>query len=190
MCLIIAKPSGKKGLPKISNLLKGWYGNSDGAGYAYSKKGDNVVVYKKGFMTIKSFIEAYESEPFYAEPDEYSVVLHFRIATHGGKLSSLTHPFIISSPIENPLSYSGEKSVVFHNGARIGTAVVKAGYSDTMEYAETVLSQLGKEDIAWLEGTIGYNKLVVLHPNAELQIVNAQQGMEKDGIWFSNSYSV
>ena len=148
MCLAIAKPNGVAHLPKISHILKGWFRNGDGAGFAYSKKGETEVHYRKGFMSIKDFIMAYETAPFYNDCKDYTIGIHFRMATHGGKSPTLTHPFVIANPIYNPLTYDGADSVVLHNGASVGKPTNKAGYSDTMEYAESVLPLLSKEEIA------------------------------------------
>ena len=82
-------------------------GNHHGMGYAFWD-GEKTTT-AKGFMDIEPAWEAYGKIPV-------PHIVHFRLASAGGIKPELTHPFICTkeSPIES--EWSGDETVLFHNG--------------------------------------------------------------------------
>lgn len=93
MCIIAVKKEGVK-MPKDATIKKMFLSNKDGAGYMIKRKADDFVTINKGFMDVDSFLKSIRDEGI---KDEDIVVMHFRIATIGGKVERLTHPFVANS---------------------------------------------------------------------------------------------
>lgn len=105
MCLIIASPTGKRISNKI--LEEAANTNSNGAGIAWSDKGQ--IFFKKG-LDVKDVQEILDKE-IGTKP----WVAHFRIATIGGPIPELTHPFTIDEAAS--IAFEGQAdSVLFQNG--------------------------------------------------------------------------
>jgi hypothetical protein len=83
-----------------------WRANPDGAGVAWIVK--DRVFFEKGIMTYED-LEALAMDL----PRPY--VVHTRIATVGGVVPMLTHPFVVSRGSELALGGSASR-VLFHNG--------------------------------------------------------------------------
>lgn len=81
MCIIAAKPAGVK-MPARNVIENMWMHNSDGAGIMYTSKGG--VRIEKGFMTYDAFARHLDELSKKIDLDKISVVMHFRITTHGG----------------------------------------------------------------------------------------------------------
>lgn len=107
MCLIIAAPH-KKRIPN-SVLEAAASSNRDGAGVAWYDKSKKKICFKKQ-LDLAGVIATLDGE---ASGKSYAV--HFRIATVGGAVPELTHPFTIEN---NPATdATGEsESVLFQNG--------------------------------------------------------------------------
>jgi hypothetical protein len=111
MCVIMASVQGAK----INEdwLKAGWDANDHGAGIAWREgQGKKAGVrFIKGLMTIEETIEAYSKVP-----ENVPHVVHFRIASVGGKLPELTHPFLINE--DSTLNMEGltKQPLLFHNG--------------------------------------------------------------------------
>lgn len=104
MCVIIAIDRDDK-KPDIDTLISCENQNGDGGGIAWVE-GDKVF-WKKG-------IDAKEIFDIMSEK-KAPIVIHFRIATAGGKSKELCHPFPISA--NTALALEGQAdSVLFHNG--------------------------------------------------------------------------
>jgi glutamine phosphoribosylpyrophosphate amidotransferase len=82
-----------------NEIKKMWNANNHGAGVVWWNYG---VKMKKGFMKLKELLSFYSSIKFYAH------IIHFRSATSGGVLASLTHPFQVKT--------SKGSGYLFHNG--------------------------------------------------------------------------
>ena len=82
MCVAIYKPANVK-TPSLDTLKRCWDANPDGAGFALLTGGDKYAIeIHKGYMTWKQFKAAFEK---YRLADfAGDMLLHFRIATHGG----------------------------------------------------------------------------------------------------------
>lgn len=84
-----------------------WSGNSDGAGIAWIGKGR--VHYRKGIMEEKELLRLYKTNI------PLPHVVHFRLASVGGKCKELTHPFTIEHQFNFTTSGVTDR-VLFHNG--------------------------------------------------------------------------
>ena len=140
MCVIAAKPMGVK-MPSKSTIENMWFKNPDGAGFMYAK--DGKVHIEKGFMKLKDLENALERVSKKVNLDKVSVVLHFRIATHGAVIPANTHPFPVSSSVGLLQKLTCTTTLgVAHNG--IISITPRKGISDTMEYIASQLAPLYK----------------------------------------------
>lgn len=177
MCLAIFKP-GKLIIPEDA-LRRGWQGNSDGAGFAYVRGGK--VVIEKGFMTVKAFLEAYNTA--FKANKKSPMLIHFRIRSQGDKSEANTHPF----PIKG--------GALIHNGTLDGTgSKYMEGKSDTALFAEQLGERLDFDTVSAhkkdLGDALGWNKVVLLYDNGNHVIINESMGHWENDVWFSNhSYS-
>lgn len=134
------------------------------------------------------FIEQYFALPF-------PKAIHFRLATHGGKIPQLTHPFPIKRG--NPHDLKGKaKAVLFHNGiwhayddrlreavlgGTLNPNILSGGMSDSRAMA--VLAQRFGEDILDILN-LGQNKVLVLREDT---FYRYGSWTEKEGWSASNS---
>lgn len=136
MCIIAIKTKGIE-LPSEDTLEHMWFRNPDGAGLMYNRNGK--VYIEKGFMHYDSFLNRLKTLDQKYNLKESSVILHFRITTHGGTKPENTHPFPVTDSIGMLKKLMCKTSLgVAHNG--IIDIKPRKGISDTMEY---VASQLG-----------------------------------------------
>ena len=174
MCLAILQPANKR--TPIDNLHAGWISNPDGAGYAFVHEGK--VVIRKGYMKLKEFLAAYNTDVT-AHADS-PFLIHFRIRSMGGKDEFNTHPF----PIEG--------GALIHNGTLTGTgAVYHSGDSDTRIFANKFGKHLSYDFVLAhrpdLDEALGAgNKIALLYDDGNYHILNEQQGKWEDGVWYSN----
>jgi hypothetical protein len=185
MCVLIYCPPGT-GLPDESTLRDCWEMNPDGAGYAYSLGG--LVVYSKGYMSIKKYLKALRKLSI---PITSHLILHFRISTHGGKSPALTHPFPLMDE-ENIHALSGiTESVIAHNG--ILDCPTYEGHSDTSSYVLTVAGErkvyasTGADGTAYLlDKACKGSKVVELTGYGP--VFYGDKWSERGGRYFSNTY--
>lgn len=173
MCLAIFKPA-KCSITEEA-LRNGWQGNSDGAGFAFVRNGKVQIM--KGFMTVKDFLEAYNTAVKANRKSPF--VIHFRIRSRGEKNAENTHPFQIKD------------GVLIHNGSLDGTGAEFAkGKSDTFLFAEKFADRLPFDVVSAskkeLGDAVGYNKVVILYDDGRHIIVNENLGHWKDDVWYSN----
>lgn len=174
MCLAILKP-GNASVPE-EHLRQGWIHNSDGAGFAYIKKGK--VQIKKGFSYLKDFLDAYEEtvKKFPKSP----MLIHFRIRSQGDRTPENTHPFRING------------GALCHNGTINGTnTVFNSGPSDTRVFAEKLDGKVDKKVLAdhkadW-DKALDWNKVAFLFDDGSFHIINEHMGHWRDGVWYSNN---
>lgn len=175
MCLAIVQPVGST-IP-IPHLQQGWVHNPDGAGYAFVK--DDEVVVKKGYSKLKEFLKDYTADV--RDNEGSAFLLHFRIRTMGDRSDENTHPFIIPG------------GAMIHNGSLTGTAAkYNEGPSDTSAFASKFGSHLNYDFVynkaKELGDAIGkYNKLAMLYNTNRYVIVNEEEGVWQDRVWYSNS---
>lgn len=177
MCLLIANPCAVS-IP-VSNLSNGFEANPDGAGYAFARKGKAIT--RKGFFSFADFLKSWQFDG----ADAYPSIIHFRLATHGGKCKANCHPFNLPNG-----------SVAAHNGIISGlSAVMRKNETDTSAWMRTFLAPFIRADIrslqnhstiSLLESTIPGSKVAVLHKNGEIDILNENAGDYDGGVWYSN----
>ena len=86
--------------------------NKDGGGIAWIA--DGKVKWEKGLHVKSQYIQDLIDK----EKIQLPIIIHFRIATHGGVNDSLCHPFAISAQNTEDLELTGDdkEGVMFHNG--------------------------------------------------------------------------
>lgn len=188
MCVIAAKPAGID-MPSDEIIENMWKRNSDGAGFMYAQGGQ--VHIEKGFMTLDRFKQKLKEIDKKYSLKKLSVVMHFRITTHGGTKPENTHPF----PISDSLSMLKKRRVttdlgVAHNGM-IDIATPK-DISDTMQYIASELAPLkrampefyrNKDMMLMIEHRTD-SKLAFLDKKGRIETVG--NFIEQDGVKYSN----
>lgn len=140
MCIIAAKPAGVD-MPSEETISTMWYRNSDGAGFMYAAGG--TVHIEKGFMRYADFKDALTYLERRFDLKALPMVMHFRIATHGGTKPENCHPFPITDSVGMLKKLKQTTKVgVAHNG--IIQCTPRKGISDTMEYVASQLAPLSK----------------------------------------------
>lgn len=173
MCIISAKPENL--ILNTDVIYNMWHNNSDGAGFMYAE--NNKLFVQKGYMTFEEFLAAYEPHK------DRSMVLHFRIRTHGLTDATMTHPFVV------------DKDLAFaHNGIISGLG--DQTHSDTWYFNEDIIKKLRarysnflSDDVICnlISSRIGASKLVFMDNTGKITIINENLGEKSsDGIWFSN----
>ena len=192
MCIAICKPMGAD-VPSEDTLHQCWVNNPDGAGFAFAHEG-NVFI-KKGFMTWDNFISSFNYWNNKINFKNKGMLIHFRIATHGGTNRSMTHPFPIETD-EGALSkpeYITNYAVI-HNGI-ISLTSSKAsktqGLSDTAIFIRDYLSLISKNkkwlnnphNIQLIERLID-SKMAILDRFGNIKMTS---GFDSDnGVYYSN----
>ena len=184
MCVAIYKPK-RVNLPSLEILKQCWDANPDGAGFAMLTGGERAIEIHKGYMTWKQFVTAHEK--YHLAEFNGDLLLHFRIATHGGISPGNTHPFCITKDVKllqhtNVLS----NNALIHNGILPIEPEVK-GISDTMELcrrlAEGGLSRNIPAVFNLIQGMAGNNKIAVM-TREKVHLFGDWESVE--GVYFSN----
>ncbi len=188
MCVIVIV---KDKRPTVEMVNSMWEKNSDGAGIAWrdTVDGKKVVKWEKG-------LELTEIQELCAEvPMPY--VAHFRIASVGGVVPALTHPF----PIEEhhlcaQLEGTTTGSVLFHNGHWNSwkTAVVEGAAGFGKRIPKGVNRWSDSQAMAWLTRlySVGFlelldEKTVIFGPTM-MEITKGNAWTKVDDIWVSNDF--
>lgn len=200
MCIILAKSKNVK-LPSEEVLKTCFENNPDGAGIMYVSKYEKKVLIEKGFMTFDSFIKRFrELKKEYNDFKNRSLVVHFRIATHGTKVPGNTHPFPISNKVKALKSTRVKTTMgVAHNGIIRDYGLKddenSNDLSDTMNFTKRVLAPLlyhfkdfnKNEDINFMiTNLIGYSKLAILD-NEDNLYWYGDYVLDENGVKYSNS---
>jgi predicted glutamine amidotransferase len=186
MCLIITGQSNK-----IRSTLLNTHGmladifssNPDGIGIMYgSAKGLRVVkTLPKNLPDAQAFIRKLPT-------DDRDLAIHFRWTTHGHTDLSNCHPYDVT-PGYIAMMHNG----VLHTGNAKDTA-----RSDTYHFIQDYLRDAVHEapSLVHNEGFltmvaefIGDNRFVFMDGEGRMSHVNYDQGIEHDGLWFSNTYA-
>ena len=193
MCIIAAKSKGLE-LPSYVRLFSMFECNSDGAGFMFNNNGKIIV--KKGLMTFNDFVST-----LYDYNDKYDLtnkdlIMHFRLATHGGLDKGLTHPFSISKDFNNMKKLDNVLEIgVCHNG--IYDIDTDEGVSDSMVFIKENILPLYKKDKKFYNNSevfsklyVPFNKLAFLTKDGIKLLGKGFIRDEDDGIYYSNmSYS-
>jgi predicted glutamine amidotransferase len=103
MCIIVAKPYGKK-FPSFEAVNNCCTNNPDGFAFSVAQKGKKMKTFKS--MDKAEFMKEYTAMVMKTPADKSTMVLHARIATHGSKNVDNCHGFLNDT---GTLSF-------FHNG--------------------------------------------------------------------------
>lgn len=188
MCVIAIKPSGVK-MPDSALIRQMWERNPDGAGVMYAHAG--IVHIDKGYMTQDAYSKHLKNLAKKLDLTQTTVVMHFRITTHGGTKPENCHPFPLSGKIADlQRLHTTARIGVAHNG--IIPIQPRQGVSDTMEYIATQLAPLYamKHDfyrdsnaLELIRNAI-HSKMVFLTGGGKFTLVG--DFTERGGIWYSN----
>jgi len=190
MCIVIHKRAGVE-LPDYATLQRCWDNNSDGAGFCFARNG--IVQGYKGYMNFDNFMDALMMRA----SDDDAMLIHFRIATHGGVTRQGTHPFPLSSNKRalNALEWVSDVGVA-HNGIVVGFGVsnygnVAEGMSDTQEFISDVLNtpsvRAGLFDdpaIKYLVGEATTSKWAFMDATGKTVLFGKWH--KDNGLWYSN----
>lgn len=177
MCIAIHKPAGKS--IDRETLFSCWCGNAHGAGIAYVKDGALHIV--KGLMTFGKFWKAYNDHNI----NKYQALVHFRLATHGGRDEINTHPFEVTPNL-----------ALIHNGIISTLKETDRRMSDTWHFAQFMKHIVKGSADAWKDPKIKheieleilhpYNKVAFLHADGTFEIYNRNNWVEDKGVLYSN----
>lgn len=188
MCLCIASPTGKRISKGI--LTDAARTNSDGGGLAWLDEDKKKIVWRKDLSPDEVH------DLLGKEVKDRPWVAHFRIATSGGKLPELTHPFSIDkmastdkggehdSVLFQNGTMSGWKDMLLQAAASSGTELPPAPWSDTRAIA-FLCHVYGKHILSLLDN---HSRFLVF----EAKEVRTRRMMlwgewhEQDGFKFSN----
>lgn len=186
MCLIITGKS-----TQIRSTLLNTHGmladifssNPDGIGIMYgSAKGLRVIkTLPKNYADAHAFIKKLPT-------DDRELAIHFRWTTHGHTDLHNCHPYdVIPGYI-----------AMMHNGVlHTGNAKDKAR-SDTYHFIQDYLREAVHDAptlvhnegyLTMISEFIGDNRFVFMDGEGRMSHVNYDQGIEHDGLWFSNTYA-
>ena len=172
MCIAIYNHDNVLSHETIKNC---WVSNGDGAGMLWVENG--VLNTHKQLDNLDSFYAKYKQIRSVTD----TVVLHFRIRTHGKVDINNIHPFLVNDDLG-----------LVHNGIISQTSYSKSDYSDTYHFTEFLRSMppnFHKYDACMelIADYIGvYNKLIFLGSDGYFKIVNESAGMWDGTSWFSN----
>jgi len=193
MCIIVAKEKGKK-LPNKSILETCFIKNNDGAGLMYVK--NNQVIIDKGYMTFDSLYKRIEElkKEFNSDLTDKSLVIHFRIGTHGENDKYTTHPFPITNNRDELRKTKTTCSVgMAHNGI-ISEYNYDKVLSDTQSFIKDCVSVYksynkqfykDKRIMSILEKSINGSRLCFLDNKENIYYIG--NFIEDEGIKYSNS---
>ncbi len=188
MCLIISNPNCLP-VPR-EHIASAYMQNSDGFGLMWAIDG-KLKTYK-GRMNLQKINSLFDQIAEVKVP----YVAHFRYATHGTKNDLNCHPFRLGTQ-----DFGG--MAMMHNGTLSGSKWRNASRSDTSLLAEEIteymdLKLLYPEDVSFNTDKIqslynedlGSDKLVFMNGDGDISYVNEKYGHWKDGLWYSNLYSI
>ena len=186
MCLIITGKSSqvRATLLETKGMLKDIYtSNSDGIGYMYGTK-DGLKVVKflpKSMADAEACIKRMPS-------DERDIAIHFRMTTHGDTDLTNCHPYDVV-PGYVAMMHNG----VLHTGNKPDESK-----SDTWHFIKDYLASPIAEHpdmifndsfLTMVADFIANNRFVFMNGEGRMSHVNFDQGVEHDGMWFSNTYA-
>ena len=135
MCIIGIWKDGER--PSEIDVKRMILVNPDGVGFAWND--GEAVHFAKGYSNPRTVCAALRRIPATAK----TIVLHCRIATHGGGTQELCHPFRVSSKIDEARQKVGtlyNSAVLFHNG--IFSIDCQKNESDTLAIDTRIIAPL------------------------------------------------
>lgn len=194
MCIAIYSEKGND-LPCETYLKNSFDNNPDGAGYAFNTDDGRVQIHK-GLMTWESFKAAFFEDAKKFDFKNRGVLIHFRIATHGGTVPECTHPFPLIDDVGSlhKLKITTNYAVI-HNGIIYLTsadASKTTQMSDTMVFIQKYMTKIATNK-DWFYNTenmeliygLAASKIAVLNGKGE---IISTTGFVKaaDGNYYSN----
>lgn len=186
MCLIITGKSSaiRSTLINTNGMLHDIFSsNPDGIGIMYATT--------KGLKVIKSLPKHYGEARNFIEKlpqDDRELAIHFRWTTHGNTDMTNCHPYDII-PGYVAMMHNG----VLHTGNTADKTKSDTWHfikdfmaSPVSHYPELVHDQ---SYLDMLSELIGDNRFVFMDGDGRMSHVNYDQGIEHDGLWFSNTYA-
>ncbi len=190
MCMVIYKPRGAALDQALLDACA--LRNPHGSGYMFNDHG--VICGIKGFMQPPDLYDSLERKGFLQGGQLASgreLVIHFRLATHGGIGPANCHPFPISSKIEDlkSLFWKAEMGLA-HNGI-IRTSQEESDLSDTQIFIRDVLSRLNLKHDLQKEATLTLianfvRKSRLLFFRADGAVITMGHWVKQGNILFSN----
>lgn len=194
MCVAIYSPANNN-VPSIAYLKTAWTSNPDGAGFAYNTN-DGRVRILKGFMTWDAFWKTFKDYSNKYNFYKRGVLIHFRIATHGGVNPECTHPFpLVSDEGYMKKTESIADYAVIHNGRISLTSsetYSKDKMSDTMIFIQKYLAKLAS-NARWFNNPTNMeliydlidSKMAILNGRGEIKCTSGFT-KDEDGNYYSN----
>ena len=187
MCIAIIKNKNIE-LPSEDILRICFNNNPDGAGFVLNRNGVNYIY--KGYFTFDGFLKALK---LVSPLKEESLMIHFRVATHGKINIENCHPFPIDGYFKNMLKpiYATNSDVMIHNG-KLLIDITNPIYSDSMHFAKSLYQFDRKNNSEFLEYIIQPtdknkrgNRIGILTSNGETEHYGVGW-IEQNGILYSN----
>lgn len=186
MCLIVAGAAAKIRSTLLNNpdLLNDIYtSNPDGSGAMWANtKGLKVTkVLPNSLDDLRKHVETFPN-------DERNLVWHMRMKTHGKIDLDNCHPYDV---------VPGKVAMV-HNGILHTGNDADVTRSDTWHFIQDFLAEAvtmandlvhNAGFLLMLEEFIGSNRFVFMDATGRMTIVNKDQGISHDGMWFANEYA-
>lgn len=177
MCIaIVTKPGASVSEDRLSNCFDN---NGDGAGLAYIHKDEKKVRIEKGFFNKEGFIRRYNALLREGHMLDNAALLHFRIHTMGSVKTDNCHPFKIKN------------GAMIHNGSFFyASPYIAKDKSDTRIIADMLGEQITYDRVARqkevINDIIGYNRVAMLFDSGQYIILNEEEGVWDDKVWYSN----
>jgi hypothetical protein len=157
--------------------------NSDGIGFMYGTK-DGLKVIKhlpKSLADAEACIKRMPN-------DDREIAIHFRMTTHGDTDLTNCHPYdVVPGYI-----------AMMHNGILHTGNAADVSKSDTWHFIKDYLASPIAEHpdmvyndsfLTMVADFIDNNRFVFMNGEGRMSHVNFDQGIEHDGMWFSNTYA-
>lgn len=183
MCLLITGSSNaiRTQLLQTPGLIEDIYGhNEDGLGVMYVTAKQQVKVVKRLPKGAQGFREMIAAMP----DDDRRVAVHARMKTHGDIDLTNCHPYQIN-----------DASWLMHNGILDTGNAADVSKSDSWHFIADYMQGMGPDVLhnpgylKMLGEFIGNNRFAIMSADGRLSVVNKDQGVEHDGVWFSNTYA-
>lgn len=182
MCLLFSGTSAKirstfLGTPGLIENVYGY--NSDGFGFMFPNEGkvETVKGLPKNAGDVRKMFEALPD-------DDRQLAGHARMRTHGATNLENCHPYEVNG-----------KSWLMHNGILHTGNKADPTKSDTWHFVKDFLATMGDNALhdagalRMIGEFISNNRFAIMSPDGRLSVVNREQGIEHDGVWYSNTYA-
>lgn len=157
---------------------------------------NNKVHIEKGFMDYYSFKYALK-QARKITGDNVPYILHFRISTQGGERKDCTHPYMLSSNMNDLRKLKCDCEIgIAHNGIISLTTsyTKKLDYNDTMQFITDYLSLIidskdyykDKNKITLIERLASGNRFAILDNTGHCELIG-NGWINDNGIWYSNT---